>query len=291
MFNWEGKRVLVTGSMGLIGSELVLQLKELGAFVIGVDKKLGNFFDLSYKKNVEYIFETWGPFDYVFHLMGVKGSPQMTQNLPVDFMAPMLQCDINMIVSAQKYNAKGFLYTSSIALLNLHTDKFPGTAKQTAETLIDAMRIQYPKGTKYCIARPASVYGRFENFDRDGLMFVSKMIKEALCGNDLELWNDGASIRDIVNSKDVAKDMIEVMQQMPEDWVGIGGDNYTIKEIAETIAKYTETNLITNESDKTNDSRVIERKWNPERKRISLDEGIKEVVEHVRNNRNTSKEL
>ena len=222
--------------------------------------------------------------DYVFHLMGVKGSPQMTQTKPVDFMAPMLQCDVNMIIAAQEQGVKRFQYTSSIALLNLHTDHFPGTAKNTAETLIDAMKVQYPNGTKYCVTRPASVYGPHENWDRDHLMFVSKMIKETVInGGYVELWNDGQSVRDVVHARDVAIDMMDIMEKMPNDWVGIGGSNETIYDIGFFIAKHAECDFIFG-TDTETDSRVIERKWNPERKRISLEDGIKEVIDHVKTN-------
>lgn len=282
---YKNKKVLVTGSSGLIGTELVKLLKNLGANVIEADIRNDSLFDNFDLTDYDTCLALCNEADYVFHLVGVKGSPQMTKTRPVDFMAPMLMCDTNMIIAAQQNRVKRFLYTSSIALLNLHTDHFPGTAKQTAETLIDAMKIQYPNGTKYCVVRPASVYGPHENWDRDGLMFVSKMIKESVINkNDIELWNDGQSVRDIIHARDVAQDMIEIMKEMPDEWVGIGGSNETILDISKEISNCANVNLTIDNSNKETDSRTIQRKWNPDRKRISLKQGIMEVIKHVKSN-------
>jgi len=283
---FKGKKVLVTGSEGLIGRELVELLRNEGATIVLADLKLGQ--DLRNFETCLYLCEN---VDYVFHLMGVKGSARMTKSSPVDFMAPMLQCDTNMIIAAQQKNVKGFLYTSSIALLNMNTDRFPATAKQTAETLIEAMQVQYPDGTKYCIVRPASVYGRYENFDRDGLMVLSDLIKQATNNEDLELWDDGEGLRDFINSRDVARAMILTMKKMPPKWIAIGcGDGYKIKDMAKIIAEEAGVKLKLGTKSGKNDIRTMEipelKEWGFELK-TSMEEGLKEVI-NVRNNRNSS---
>ena len=166
-------KILVTGSDGMIGMELIELLKDKGDSIHIVDFKRGNDLRnfnecLSYTKGI----------DIVYHLAGIKGNPKMTSEKPVDFMGPMLQFDTNMIIAAQTNGVKKFLYTSSIAVENPATDRFPAHAKMTAEILIDAMRVQYPKGTEYCIVRPANCYGRFDNFNKEHLMVISDLIKK-----------------------------------------------------------------------------------------------------------------
>ena len=179
MVNWKDKKVLVCGDKGMIGQELVRQLIDLGIDFSTADIKDG--FDLRDYRVCNAICSN---IDIVFYLVGIKGSPKMTKERPVDFMEPMLKCDTNMITAAQSNGVKRFLYTSSIAVENPESDRFPAWAKKTGETLIEAMRIQYPIkyamsrhlddpdykpndwiGTKWCIVRPANVYGRFDNFD------------------------------------------------------------------------------------------------------------------------------
>jgi len=288
--NWKGKKVLVTGSEGMIGKELVIQLEQLDVQTIKVDKffhKPSLYCDLTYKKQLEDLFKTM-EFDYIFHLAGVKGNPRMTTERPVDFMGPMLQFDTNMILAAQKYRVKKFLYTSSIAVENPESDKYPAWAKQTAETLIEAMRVQYPKETEYCIVRPANVYGRFDNFSNPDSMVVTSLISKTFNNTLLEVWGDGSQVRDFINAKDVARGMIKAMEDMPEKPVNLcSGIGITIKEIAEEIAKLTNKEIKYIPVEHTGpDKKIMNLNWDfkPE---IDIETGIKEVLEHV-NNRNTS---
>ena len=125
---WKDKNVLVTGGMGMIGQELTEKLMVLGACVTVMDIKLGEEHDCREYSNCARFIEHYRP-DFIFHLAGIKGNIWRTQNEPVDFMGPMLQFDTNMILAAQMYGVKKFLYTSSIAVENPESDKYPAWAK------------------------------------------------------------------------------------------------------------------------------------------------------------------
>lgn len=275
---WKNKKVLVTGSEGMIGKELVIQLKELEANVTGFDIKDGNNV-LKYDHG-HYMFDKYKP-EYVFHLFGIKGNPKKTKEKPVDFMGPMLMGDTNIICLAQKYNIKRFLYTSSIAVENPESDKYPAWAKRTAETLIEAMRIQYPKGTKYCIVRPSNVYGRFDNFNTGYPMVVTSLIKKAMKDGKLILDEKGCwQERDFINAKDVARGMIKCMEEMPTKPVNLcSGKGKQINQLALIISKELNTKLEYTDLKLTlgPNKKVMKLNWDfkPE---ISLEEGIKEVI-------------
>ena len=134
---FEGKKVLVTGSNGLIGKELVRQLMAREASVYEFDISKNDLLDVTDLEMCRQVIEDYRP-EYIFHLFGIKGSPKRTNEKPVDFMAPMLQGDTNMILAAQEYGVKRFLYTSSIAVLHPESDVYPSWAKQTSEKVIEA---------------------------------------------------------------------------------------------------------------------------------------------------------
>lgn len=280
--NWKNKRVLVTGSEGLIGKELCILLEDLGAEVYHydlkkIDSRLAVLKDVTYKKELEDTFKFFEP-EYVFHLFGIKGSPKRTNQFPVDFMGPMLQGDTNVILACQKYKVKGMLYTSSIAVENPEDDKYPAWAKMTAETLIQAMRVQYPKGTEYCIVRPANVYGRFDNFDAEHPMVITSLIKKGLNDDVIHVWGDGNQVRDFINAKDVAKGMIQAMEEMNEEPVNLcSGKGVTISKIANIIKDELDKIIVYDDNNQGSDSRVMNLNWNfnPE---IDIEEGIKEVI-------------
>lgn len=240
--NWKNKKVLVTGSEGMIGRELCKLLEEKGAEVYGFDNKHSNDFhseNVLYQIDIQILLDKFKP-EFLFHLFGIKGNPKMTNERPVDFMYPMIVGDANVIRSAQWYGVKRFLYTSSIAVENLESDFYPAWAKQTAEHLIDAMRIQYPKGTKYCIVRPSNVYGK-ENLDRDNLMVVSNLIKQCEQGEIILDEKGMEQERDIIHARDVARGMIECMEGIDayqEHPCNLCSGKLTkIKDIAKEIAK------------------------------------------------------
>jgi len=283
---WKNKIVLVTGSEGMIGKELVKLLRAKGAIVITIDLKDNSRAEhyvcdiTNYENLQDMIYENYD-IDYVFHLFGIKGNPRMTAERPVDFMAPMLRGDTNSIVLAQEYNVKKFLYTSSIAVENPDSDEFPAWAKMTAETLIEAMKVQYPEGTEFCIVRPCNVYGQYDNLEAKECMVISDLIRKGIKNKKVKVWNDGGGIRDFINAKDCAKGMIQAMEEMPDKPVNLcSGKGVAIKNVANIIGKELGVPVEFGSNEDTS-SRVMELNWNfkPE---IDIETGIKEFIKYVK---------
>ena len=276
-------KIVVTGSKGLIARELIQLLVEKypDAHILCAD--IGNEVSVDLRDG-EMCEELCNGADWVFHLAGIKGSPKRTNEKPIDFMVPMLQFDTNMIASAQKCYVKKFLYTSSIAVLNPESDKYPAWAKQTSEKVIEAMGIQYPEGTEYCVVRPTNVYGRFDNFEAKDCMVVSDLCRKAKADGKLEVWGDGSQTRDFMNAKDCARAMILVMEKMPNKPINLGtGKMHSIKDVADIIQK--ELNIeVTYDNSKKNmgaknkgmDITELEKLgFKPE---VDLETGVKEVL-------------
>ena len=121
---YKNKNVLVTGGTGLIGIQLVKKLVELKSIVIvaSLDKNIKLpkkvKFIRSDLRNFKNCLKLTKNIDYVFHLAGIKGSPQMAIKKPYQFMTPMLMFNANMLEASRINNVKRFLYTSSIGVYN-----------------------------------------------------------------------------------------------------------------------------------------------------------------------------
>ena len=107
-----GKNILVTGANGMIGKELVRILEEEYS-PRNVRKIDLPDYDLRDRDDCKTICDGQ---EIVFHLAGIKGSPQRCMESPASFSVPMIQFNANMIEAAYDSNVDWFLYTSSVGV-------------------------------------------------------------------------------------------------------------------------------------------------------------------------------
>ena len=107
----QNKNVLVTGGNGMIGRALVELLYDTTSANIMV-ADLPNV-DLRDRKDCKAVCEDQ---DVVFHLAGIKGSPQRCMEAPATFSVPMIQFNANMVEAAYNADVDWFLYTSSVGV-------------------------------------------------------------------------------------------------------------------------------------------------------------------------------
>ena len=242
----------------------------------------------------------------VFHLAGVKGSPKMTAERPASFFVPTLQFSLNMMEAARRSGVTNYLFTSSVGVYQpaevfkedevwstfpSPNDRFAGWAKRMCELQAQAYQIEYG-WENVSIVRPANVYGPFDNFDPDNAMVIPSLIHRAL--NDdgpLTVWGDGSAIRDFIHAGDVARGMMQCMEQGINKPVNLGsGGGLTIKEVAETVAALTGKKIIWDAEKPSGERLRIMDTSRAEsfgiKAQISLKDGIKETLSWYQNNSN-----
>ena len=306
---FEGKKILVTGGTGMIGMSLVRMLveKQAEVTIVSLDD-LGRTprgaslrcLDL---RNFDNCLRVCDGIDYVFHLAGVKGSPDMTRKQPASFFVPTLMFNTNMIEAARICGVNRFLYTSSIGVyapaeifyeddvwktFPSENDKFAGWAKRMAELQIEAYKIQYNLHN-FVTVRPANVYGNYDNFDTNNAMVIPSLINRALKENPLVVWGDGSAIRDFIHADDVARGMMLVIEQMPDKPVNLGsGIGYSIKELVEIIVNNLEIkpevmwDITKPSGDRKRLMDITRAKALGFELQISLEEGVKDTIEWYR---------
>ena len=309
---FKDKKVLITGGGGMIGRSLINQLidKECKIYVADLTTPT----DLP--EGVEHLQVDLRFFDncldickgmnYVFHLAGVKGSPQMAKEQPVDFMVPMLQFNTNMIQASFEAKVDWFLYTSSVGVYSpadvffedtvwstfpSPNDKYAGWAKRMGELQTETYKIQYGFD-RFSIVRPANVFGSYDNFNPANAMVIPSLIRKAQENEVLEVWGDGTPIRDFIYADDVAKGMIFAVENKITKPLNLGsGVGYTIKEVVDLVVKHSGKDLeVKWLSDKPNgdQKRLFDMStaksygWEIE---IGLDEGIKKTTNWFLNNK------
>ena len=266
MIDFKNKNILVTGGKGMIGRSLVdiLQTKSPNNILVA---DLPDY-DLRDRNVCKEICDGQ---DIIFHLAGIKGSPQRCMESPASFSVPMIQFNANMVEAAFNADVDWFLYTSSVGVYHpaevfeeddvwktfpSENDWFAGWAKRIGEMNVEAY-VKQNNWNKCSIVRPANVYGPNDNFGKWS-MVVPSLIKKAMENDVLEVWGDGSPIRDLIYTDDVARGMIHMVENQVTEPVNLGsGDGVTIKEVADIIASYFQLDIEWDETKPMGDSKRL----------------------------------
>lgn len=215
---YSGKKVLVTGGAGFIGSHMVEKLLELGARVTVVDIMLcGNkIAHLKDNRNLA-IHEVdvtdataMAPLlkdqDYVFHMAAVVGVEE-TQDEPVHLLDVEIGGTAVIIRLAAQNKVRRFIFASSSEVYG-DSDKpmvedGPFNPKSTYALckLIGEhyCRAYYKKfGLEYTALRYFNSYGPRQ----DDRFVLSRFIRRALSGQELLIYGDGNQTRDFTYVED-----------------------------------------------------------------------------------------
>ena len=259
MYDFKNKRVLVAGGTGLIGTPLVEMLLEKGALVsvVSLDNPSRAHPDVEFSRldltDFTNCMRSCCRMEYVFNLLCVKGSPTTVKARPAHLLVPQLLFNTNLMESARRNGAEGFLFTSSIGIYDTaqvfredsvwdtplpQNDRFPACAKRAGELQAEAYRIEYGWNS-ISIVRPANTYGPFDDFESDAAMVVPSFIRKVVSRiHPLCVRGDGSEVRDFVYARDVARGMILVAEQGVTDPVNLGsGVGVSIRELLDIVCQ------------------------------------------------------
>ena len=312
---YKNKKILVTGGTGMIGRSLVKSLLNDGADVTIVS--LDDF--RSDNKELRFIKSDLREFsncinlcknkDIVFHLAGVKGSPDMTKKKPASFFVPTITFNTNILEASRRCNVENVLYTSSIGVYSpsknfieedvwktfpSENDRFAGWAKRMGELQAEAYSIE-DGYSKISIVRPANIYGPHDNFDPNNAMVIPSLINKAINSKGiLDVWGDGSPIRDFLFADDCADAMKLILKKNITYPINIGsGTGVSIKKIVEVIVenlpeKKLEINWDTSKpsGDKIRLMNIDKIKKLGFVSKVDINQGIRKTIEWFKNNNN-----
>jgi GDP-L-fucose synthase len=312
---YKNKKILVTGGTGMIGRSLVKSLLNDGADVTIVS--LDDF--RSDNKELRFIKSDLREFsncinlcknkDIVFHLAGVKGSPDMTKKKPASFFVPTITFNTNILEASRRCNVENVLYTSSIGVYSpsknfieedvwktfpSENDRFAGWAKRMGELQAEAYSIE-DGYSKISIVRPANIYGPHDNFDPNNAMVIPSLINKAINSKGiLDVWGDGSPIRDFLFADDCADAMKLILKKNITYPINIGsGTGVSIKKIVEVIVenlpeKKLEINWDTSKpsGDKIRLMNIDKIKKLGFVSKVDINQGIRKTIEWFKSNNN-----
>lgn len=243
-----GKKILVTGGLGFIGSNLARRLADLKGHVILVDSLIpeygGNFFNLrGYENSVTInIADVRDEFsmaylvqgqDYLFNLAGQTSHIDSMHN-------PYADLDINcraqlfILEACRKYNPTIRIVYASTRQIYGKPDCLPvdeghllnptdvnGINKMAGEWYHILYNNVY--GVQACALRLTNTYGPRMRIKDARQTFLGYWIRALLEGESVEVWGDGSQIRDFNYVDDVVDAML--MAALSDD---TGGQVYNL---------------------------------------------------------------
>jgi dTDP-4-amino-4,6-dideoxygalactose transaminase/nucleoside-diphosphate-sugar epimerase len=269
---WKGKKVLVTGAGGFIGSYVSEILVDKGAEVFALLKSEGSnhsfLKNIKHKINIVYgdlkNFERCNELvknkDIVLQLAAKVGGVGFNSLHPAYLYRENTQGFMNILEASRLENVERFLTVSSACVyprectiptpeeegfkeLPEITNEGYGLAKRMQEKLSMYYAKEY--GMKIAIARPYNAYGPRDDFNSETSHVIPALIKRVLDGeNPFIIWGSGEQSRAFLYAKDFAEGILEVCEKYPNaDPVNIGAnEEIKIKDLVKLILEITGKN-------------------------------------------------
>ena len=296
-------KVYVAGNTGLVGSAIVRMLHRKG--YTNILSTPSSHFDLRRQDDVGRFFQINEP-EYVYLAAAKVGGIGANRDYPAHFIYDNLMIQSNIINASRKFGVKKLLFLGSSCI-------YPKMCEQPIkeeylmtgplEPTNDAYAIAKIAGIKMCQAyrqqygfnaislMPTNLYGPNDNFDRETShvlpALISKFSDAKESGDFVTCWGDGSAMREFLHVDDLAEACFTCMKDYnsPEP-INVGtGEDVTIKQLAETIAKIVGYDDIINwDTSKPNGTprkvlnvdKIKSLGWEPS---ISLEDGIQSTYE------------
>lgn len=252
---WSGKRVVVTGGAGFLGSFVVEQLKSKGCREVIVPRSRD--YDLVQMDAVRRLYADTTP-DVLIHLAARVGGIGANQAHPGRFFYDNLMMGSQLIEVGRQQHLKKFVAIGTIcaypkfAPIPFKEDDiwsgYPeetnapyGLAKKMMLVQSHAYRQQY--GFNSIVLFPVNLYGPRDNFDLQTSHVIPALIRKCAEAKEtgapeIVLWGDGTPTREFLYVEDAAEGILLAAEEYNDSKpLNLGtGEEISIKALATLIA-------------------------------------------------------
>ncbi len=261
---WHGKRAIVTGGAGFLGSFVTEQLAQCGAqdiFIPRIEQ-----YNLIERAGIDAMYADAlrgvKPQDIVIvHLAANVGGIGANREHPAEFFYDNLMMGVQLMHEAYRRGVGKFVAIGTVCAYPKFTpvpfkeddlwNGYPeetnapyGLAKKMMLVQAQAYRAQY--GFNAIFLLPVNLYGPRDNFNLQTSHVIPALIRKALEARDrgdkeLPVWGDGSPTREFLYVEDAAAGIIAAAEKYNgSEPVNLGsGYEISIKDLAEMIVRLT----------------------------------------------------
>ncbi|MEM8758628.1 MAG: NAD-dependent epimerase/dehydratase family protein, partial [Planctomycetota bacterium] len=251
-----GKRVVITGGAGFLGTTLTHTLRQRGVTDIFVPRRRD--YDLTTEDACKRLYADESP-DIVIHLAAEVGGIGANRDNPGRYFYANMAMALHLIEQARINDLTKFVMAGTICAYPKFTpvpfqeanvwDGYPeetnapyGVAKKAAMVMLDAYRQQYDMRCAYCL--PVNLYGPNDNFDLHTSHVIPALIRKCEDartggGDHIECWGTGSASREFLYAEDAAAGIVAAAEQLDDpEPINLGtGSEIAIKNLITLIAE------------------------------------------------------
>lgn len=264
---WSGRRTLVTGGTGFIGSHLVERLLDEGAAVRVVGRDPHRLHQMIGQRaaDVEFLtgdlrvpdvaYRACAGMEAVFHLAGRIAGAGYNSAHPGTMFTENVTIGLHLLDGAVRAGVERVLCLSSACVYRRQctvptpeTEGFVddpdeanfgyGWAKRALEVQARCYTKEYP--IKIGVVRPYNAYGPRDNFEWETSHVIPALIRKVVDGQDpLVVWGDGSQSRSFLYVSDFIDGLLLALEHYPVcDPVNVGTDEeITIADLVRLIVQ------------------------------------------------------
>ena len=252
--NWSGKKVLVTGGIGFLGSHVVNELKNLN--VKDIFTPASKDYDLRNRTDCKKVLKD---IDVVFHLASTSGGIMFLKERPAEAFYDNIMMGVNLIHEAKEAGIEKLIITGAVSSYpklapipfnekNIW-DGYPdetnapyGIAKRTLLVQSQAYRQQFDFNS--IILFLTNLYGPKDHFDPTSATVIPALINKISSAKkqnkkSISIWGDGTPTRDFLYVQDAVRGLMLAAEKYDEGLpINLGSDQETtINELVNLISK------------------------------------------------------